>query len=201
MPEPSGRAAFAGEIVPGVFRWTMHDDRIDFESDSYAVVQNGGVVLIDPLPMEEGTLERLGSVEAICLTASCHERAAWRLRGTLNVPVWGPSGGVDFEETPDKWYGAQDILPGNLQALHAPGPTDAHYALYLDRHQGILFCGDLLINPGGKLGFVPDDYQDEPDQTRQTVRNFLDWEFEVLCPDHGDPILQGARQKIVRIFA
>ena len=53
MPEPSGLAAFAGEVCPGIFRFTMHDDRIDFESDSYIVVESGRVTLLDPLPIED----------------------------------------------------------------------------------------------------------------------------------------------------
>jgi len=36
---------------------------IDFESDAHAVVESGRVVLIDPLPLEEAALRRLGTVE------------------------------------------------------------------------------------------------------------------------------------------
>ena len=39
MPEPKGIGKLVGEVVPGVYRFTMHDDRIDFESDSYVVVE------------------------------------------------------------------------------------------------------------------------------------------------------------------
>src|SRR2546425_7231848 len=51
MPEPTGSAKLAGEILPGVYHFTMHDDRIDFQSDSYAIIENGKAILIDPLPM------------------------------------------------------------------------------------------------------------------------------------------------------
>ena len=102
MPEPTGTAKLAGEIIPGVYRFTMHDDRIDFQSDSYAVIEKGKAILIDPLPMAKKDLKKLGPVEAICLTGSCHERSAWRYQRTLKVPVYAPQGGVDFEETPDQ---------------------------------------------------------------------------------------------------
>ncbi|HJY82217.1 MAG TPA: hypothetical protein VKK81_14180 [Candidatus Binatia bacterium] len=49
MSEPKTIAQKAEEIVPGVWRWAVHDDRIDFESDAHAVVEGGRVVLIDPL--------------------------------------------------------------------------------------------------------------------------------------------------------
>ena len=90
-------------------------------------------------------LTRLGEVEAICLTASCHERSAWQLRRKLRVPVYGPEGGVDFEESPDHWYQADSLLPGGLQAVHAPGPTEAHYAFYLNRHGGVVFCAETDV--------------------------------------------------------
>jgi hypothetical protein len=74
MPEPKGTATLVGEVFPRVYRWTIHDDRIDAQSDSYAVVHDGHVVLIDPLPMAKQDLAKLGAVHAIVLTASCHER-------------------------------------------------------------------------------------------------------------------------------
>lgn len=195
-------ATLAGEILPGVYRFTIHDDRIDFESDSYVVSHQGKAVLIDPLPMAEKDLAKLGPVEAVCLTASCHERSAWRYRRELNVLVYAPQGGVDFEETPDRWYKAGDRLPGNLLAVHAPGPTDAHYAFYLEREGGVVFCADLLTNVGASgPAFVPDEYQDEPARTRATVRRLLDLGFKTLCPNHGDPLAVGVKEALTKALA
>jgi glyoxylase-like metal-dependent hydrolase (beta-lactamase superfamily II) len=202
MPEPTGLAAPAGEIILGLFRFTIHDNRIDYQSDSYVLVQQGRVVLIDPLPMAEQELARFGPVEAICLTASCHERSAWRYRRALKVPVYAPEGGVDFEEPPDRWYRDGDKLPGGLVAVHAPGPTEAYHAFFLPREGGVLFFGDLLTNAGGAgLAFVPDEYQDEPARTRETVRRLLGMNFTIFCSHHGDPILTGAKDTITRLLS
>lgn len=43
MPEPKEIGKLVGEVVPGVYRVTMHDDRIDFESDSFVVVEKDRV--------------------------------------------------------------------------------------------------------------------------------------------------------------
>lgn len=51
MPEPSRTAEHASEVATGVHRCTIHDDRIDFVSESYVVTDNGRAVLIDALPM------------------------------------------------------------------------------------------------------------------------------------------------------
>ena len=199
MPEPSGTAKLVGKILPGVYRFTIHDDRIDSESDSYAIIEHGKVILIDPLPMAEKDLKKLGPVEAVCLTGSCHERSAWRYRRELNVPVYAPQGGVDFEETPDRWYKAHDRLPGNLLAVHTPGPTEAHYSFYLEREGGVVFCADLLTNAGREgLAFVSGEYQDEPARTRESVRQLLELQFKVLCPNHGKPVTRRTKEAINR---
>jgi len=199
MPEPSGTAKLVGEILPGVYRFTIHDDRIDSESDSYAIIEHGKVILIDPLPMAKKDLKKLGPVEAVCLTGSCHERSAWRYRRELNVPVYAPQGGVDFEETPDRWYKAHDRLPGNLLVVHTPGPTEAHYSFYLEREGGVVFCADLLTNAGREgLAFVSGEYQDEPARTRESVRQLLELQFKVLCPNHGKPVTRRTKEAISR---
>lgn len=202
MPEPGGVATFAGEILPRVYRFTMHDDRIDYQSDSYAVMEKGRTILIDPLPMGDQDLKQLGPVEAICLSASCHERSAWRYRRSLKVPIYAPQGGVDFEEPPDHRYRAGDRLPGGLLAVHAPGPTEAHYAFYLERDGGVLFCADLLTNAEAEgLAFVPGEYQDEPARTRESVRRLLDLRFETLCSNHGHPVTSGAKEAMAQALA
>jgi glyoxylase-like metal-dependent hydrolase (beta-lactamase superfamily II) len=199
MPEPGGTAKLVGEILPGVYRFKIHDDRIDYESDSYAVIEHGKVILIDPLPMAKKDRKKLGPVEAVCLTGSCHERSAWRYRRELNVPVYAPHGGVDFEETPDRWYKAHDRLPGNLLTVHTPGPTEAHYSFYLEREGGAVFCADLLTNAGREgLAFVSGEYQDEPARTRESVRQLLDLQFKILCPNHGKPVTRRTKEAIIR---
>jgi len=203
VPEPKGSAKLVGEVVPGVYRFTMHDNRIDSESDGYVVVEKDRAILIDPLPMNQRDLKKLGTVEAICLTASCHERAARRYQRTLKVPVYAPRRAVDFEGTmPDRWYRPGDRLSGGLEAVHSPGPTDAHYSLYLRRNGGVVFCADLLTNYEDEgLDFVPGEYQDDPKGTRKSVRRLLDLQFRVLCPNHGDPVKTGVKKAIRQVLA
>lgn len=63
MSEPKAVAKKLEEIVPGVYRYKVMDDRIGAESDAYALVEKGRAVLIDPLPLAESTLKRLGRIE------------------------------------------------------------------------------------------------------------------------------------------
>lgn len=189
MSEPKTVAQQATEVVPGVWRWTVHDDRIDYESDAHAVVENGRVVLIDPLPLEETALKGLGTITAICLTAKCHQRSAWRYRKQFGVKVYAPEGARPMEEEPDVFYRAGDLLPGGLQVIHTPGPEEVHFAFWLTRDPGVLFCPDLLMHGEGKaLEFVPAQFHDDPVETRRSVERLLTLPFSALCFNHGAPV-------------
>jgi glyoxylase-like metal-dependent hydrolase (beta-lactamase superfamily II) len=165
-------------------------------------VKGEQAILIDPLPMDKGDLKKLGQVEAICLTASCHERAASRYQRSFKIPIYAPVRAVDFEGAPDHWYRPGHRLPGGLKAVHSPGPTDAHYSFYLRRNGGVVFCADLLTNAEGRgLAFVAGEYQDDPKGTRKSVRRLLDLQFRVLCPNHGAPVKTGAKKAIRQALA
>ena len=61
-------------------------------------------------------------------------------------------------------------LPGGLEAVHAPGPEQPHYALLLERGPGVLFCPDQLMRgPDGELLLVPGEFHEDPAETRRTV--------------------------------
>ena len=189
MSEPKAIARKIEEIIPGVWRWYVHDDRIDSESDAHAVVEGGRVVLIDPLPLAKASLKRLGTVEAICLTAKCHQRSAWRYRKQFGVKVYAPQGIRPTDEEPDVMYRAGDQLPGGLQAILTPGPENVHFAFWLAREPGVLFCPDLLMHAEGKeLDFVPAEFHDAPAETRASVQRLLELRFSILCFNHGAPI-------------
>jgi len=117
MPEPTGIARLVGEILPRIYWFTMHDDRIDDESDSYVIIEKGRTILIDPLPMSDQDLKQLSPVEAICLTSSCHERSAWRYRRSLKAPIYAPQDGVYFRSL--RTTGMRPITPSILNETGA----------------------------------------------------------------------------------
>lgn len=196
MSEPRIKAGTVRAVLPGLLRWHVLDDRIGADSEAYAVRRGGSLILIDPLPLTraaEASLARRGRVEAICLTGSCHQRSAWRLRRLLGARVLAPRGAEGLEEAPDGDYVPGPTLPGGLIAVHTPGPTEAHYSFLLPGRPAVLFCADLLINRGrGALSFIQAQYQDDPARTRQSVRGLLDRTFGAICCAHGAPITGGA---------
>jgi hypothetical protein len=124
MTEPKAKATQVEPVLPEVWRWHVRDDRLrGHESDAYALVDVGRVILIDPLPIAPEKLGELGKVESIVLTASCHQRSAWRFRKHFGARVYAPEGAAGLEEKADFTYSGGDLLPGGLMAFHAPGPT------------------------------------------------------------------------------
>ena len=193
MSEPSANATSIQRLAPAVWRWHVLDDRIDFESDAYAVRGEHGVVMIDPLPLRPKLLRDLGHVEAICLTAACHQRSAWRYRRELGATVYAPKGCREMEEDADQSYTADDLLPGGLRAIHTPGPEAAHYAFLQEEEPKVLFTADLMMRDGdGALEFVPPGLHEAPEATRASVQGFLRLDFSILCLSHGPPVTSDA---------
>lgn len=203
MAEPNAVAEAAEEVVPGVWRWGVANERIGgAESTGHAVAGPDGAVLVDPVRLAAGPLAALGPVSAILLTAQCHQRSSWRYRRELGAPVWAPAGTRPMEEEPDERYSAGDLLPGGLRAVHTPGPEDVHFSFVLERGPRVLFCSDLLTNYAGRgLRFVPLEYHDDPALTRRTVEGLLELDFSVLCLDHGSPIAADPKAAIRDLLA
>ena len=203
MAEPNAVAADAEEVVPGVWRWGVANERIGgAESTGHAVGGGDDVVLVDPVRLSSDALAALGRVTAILLTAQCHQRSSWRYRRELGAPVWAPEGTRPMEEEPDERYRAGDLLPGGLRAVHTPGPEEVHFSFLLERDPGVFFCSDLVTNYGGRgLDFVPLQYHDDPPRTLRTVESLLDLDFEVLCVDHGSAIVDDPKAAIRSLLA
>jgi glyoxylase-like metal-dependent hydrolase (beta-lactamase superfamily II) len=194
MSEPKQKARTVEEVAPGLLHWTVYDDRIEARSDAWALTHKQGAVLIDPLPIEEAKLGRLPRPTTICLTIQSHQRSAWRYRKRFGARVYAPTGADGLEERPDVWYHEGSSLPGGLRALHAPGPTEASFVLL---HRNILFLGDLLARgDDGPLRFVPNEFMDAPELARASVRGLVDLAIDILCPGHGAPLTDGARDAL-----
>ena len=179
MSEPTTTADRVEQVTPWLKRWSIHDERIDFVGAAYAVEG----VLIDALPLVPAELAKLGTIEAIVLTAGSHQRSAWRFRRELGARVWAPALVREVEEEPDVRYEDGDELPGGFLAVFTPGAGTTQHTLLRD---GVAICPDLLLQPeDGELEFVPDEYLYDPALARRSIEKLLELPFDVLCLTHG----------------
>jgi glyoxylase-like metal-dependent hydrolase (beta-lactamase superfamily II) len=89
---------------------------------------------------------------------------------------------------------------GGLRVIHAPGHTPGSIALYQPQRR-ILFTGDVLFNAHplrGKAGlqFPPRIFSLDQEQAEASARELAGLELELICFGHGEPILEGAQEKL-----
>jgi len=135
MTEPDEVAEASEVVVDGVWHWRIRNHAIGgaFSSSQAVAGDAGELVLIDPVRLAPGAMAALPLPTAICLTAKCHQRAAWRYRLDFAAAVWAPEGTAAMDGEPDRRYTEGDVLPGGLRAVHTPGPEPVHYSFLLER--------------------------------------------------------------------
>jgi hypothetical protein len=195
------------EIAPGLLHWTARHDHIGIEVSSHYLLAER--VLIDPMVPPEGLqwFEEHGAPLHVLLTNRHHDRHAWRLREAFGCTVHCIRNGLGELEGrgPVEPFDFGDELPGGAVAYEIDAICPDETALHLPAHRG-LACADGVVRwPGSEaLAFVPDQFMDEPEQTkaalRAAYRSILDLDFDLLLLAHGDPVVGGAREAL-RAFA
>jgi glyoxylase-like metal-dependent hydrolase (beta-lactamase superfamily II) len=161
-----------------------------------------GLMLIDPVRLDDAALGALPRPMATLLTARCHQRAAWRYRRELGAEVWLPEDAGEADEAPDRTYTDGQTLPGGLRAFRTPGPEWPHYSFLYEGDPGILFCPDLVgADDAGRLHFIDPRFHEDPVATRVSTEKLLELPFEILCLDHGAPITDDPRAAIRDVLA
>jgi len=92
-----------------------------------------------------------------------------------------------------------DLL-GETLVIHSPGHTDGSIVLYNSQRQ-ILFTGDvLLINANGELSLPKKEYTKDMEKEKESVKKLISFNFNVLLPGHGFPVIENARSKFLRFI-
>jgi len=199
----------AQEIHPGVWHWMARHPRIGIEVSSYYLPRER--VLIDPLLPAEGfeLFERLGEPEHVLMTNRHHDRDAWRLQERFGCEVHCVRVGVAEVEQRGRVsaFDFGDELPGGALALEIDAICPDETALHLPTYRALAIAdGAVRMRPDGPLGFVPDEYMDDPQQTKRGLREAYarvlgqGVEPELLLLAHGAPVLAGGARAL-RAFA
>lgn len=187
------------EVVPGIYHWTtMHPD-IRTRVSSYYVEPAG--IVIDPLEPEDGMgfFDDLDlPPQQVVLTSGLHWRHSDRFRDRYGATIRVVSSGIRRWEGADRVaetfeYG-DEVAPG-VRAVEVGQICADDTALHIAHGDGALAFADGLISHEGVPGFVPDGLMDDPEETKDGLRNslrgLLDREFDTLLFAHGDPLASG----------
>lgn len=201
MTEPREVADRADEVVAGLHHWHVHNSDIGGAlSSSHALSTGDGSVFIDPVRLADDKLAELPRPSAILLTASWHQRAAWRYRRQLGAEVWLPADAPPAEGEPDRRYADDAALPGGLVALRSSSPDWPQYSLLRAAEPAMLFCPDLVWNHGGELHFVTAPGQEVSAATLRSVERLAELPFSILCFAHGEPLLDDPQAALLRLL-
>jgi glyoxylase-like metal-dependent hydrolase (beta-lactamase superfamily II) len=193
------------EISPGIWHWTARHESIGVDVSSYYLASER--VLLDPMIPSEGIewFEEHEPPEHILLTNRHHDRHAWQLHEQFGSAVHCVRNGLHEIEGrgPVEPFDFGDHLPGGAVAYEVGAICPDETALHFPEHHA-LACADGVMHYGGELSFVPEQYMDDPEETkrglRQAYAGLLDLDFDVLLLAHGSPIVSGAKDSL-RKFA
>jgi hypothetical protein len=191
------------EIAPGLWHWTRRHEHIGSEVSSYYLLAER--VLIDPMIPPEGLgwFEEHGSPQHIVLSNRHHDRHSWELKDAFGSTVHCVRNGIHELDGrgPVEPFDFGDELPGGIVAHEVDAICPDETALHLPAHRA-LACADGVVRwrGGERLSFVPDSLMDEPEQTKQGLREaygrLLELDFDLLLLAHGTPVVGGAREAV-----
>jgi hypothetical protein len=193
------------ELAPGLWHWTAGHPRIHMDVSSYYLEPER--VLIDPLLPPEGVgfFETHGAPEHILLTNRHHDRDSWRVLEEFGCEIHCVREGLHELEGrgPVTPFAFGDELPGGITAHEIGAICPDETALYIPAHRA-LACADGVVKmgPGAALGFVPEQFMDDPEQTKQRVRaaygRLLDdgLDIDLLLLAHGEPVVGGGGEAL-----
>lgn len=196
----AGTLGHVDEIGPGLWHWTASHPRIGVDVSTYYLEPER--VLLDPVIPDEGIewLEARGAPEHIVLTNRHHDREAWQLREAFGCDVHCIANGLHELEGrgPVTPFEFGDELPGGIVVHEVGAICPDETALHIPSHRALAVADGVVRWPGVEgLSFVPDSLLDDPEETRQGLRDaysrLLELDFDRLLLAHGDPVAEDGK--------
>ena len=195
------------EIVPGIWHWAAPHPRITIRVHSYYLPAERTV--IDPITPPEGLdwFAEHGPPDQILLTNRHHFRSSGEFVERFGASVRCARQGLhEFEQgEPVQPFDFGDELPGGIVAHQVGAICPDETALYLPAYRALAVAdGAVRLEEEGPLTFVPDFLMDDPEQTRQGLREayrpLAELDFHHLLLAHGEPFVGNGRE-VLRAFA
>lgn len=195
------------EVAPGICHWAAQHPRIRIRVHSYYLPAEG--ILIDPIAPEEGLdwFAEHGPPTDVLLTNRHHYRSSGDFVERFGVTVRCVRQGLhEFGKSrPVEPFEFGDELPGGIVAHEVNAICPDETAFFISARRALAVAdGAVRWEEGGPLAFVPDDLMDEPERTkeglREAYRRLAELDFDHLLLAHGDPFV-GDGRSVLAAFA
>jgi glyoxylase-like metal-dependent hydrolase (beta-lactamase superfamily II) len=187
------------EIAPGIFHWQAPHPRIGVDVSSYWLPQLR--TLLDPLAVPD----EVDGVQHILLSCRHHLRDSLDARTRFAASVRAPRVGMhEFDDdTPIEPYDFGESLAGGAVTAHEVDAISPDETAFHIPSLNALSVADGVIRYGEELNFVPDQYMDDPEQTKAGLKQAFgrladELDFDVLLLAHGTPIASGGREALLK---
>ena len=162
--------------------WSAWQPDRGMNFNSYAFERDGGCVVVDPLPLDEQSLDALqqmGGVHTIVITNPDHLRGAHALRDRFNSRIV------------DRFQDGEEVFAGAF-AVRIPFGKSEEVALHLPAAKAAV-VGDALIGaPAGGLSILPDEKLQDAARFPFALRRLWALQLKTLLLCDGQPIFDGA---------
>ena len=194
------------EILTDIFTWPWFSEPHGYNFNGHLIRHPEGNLCIDPVEPSEEELDEIASlgVARILLTNRNHSRASNKLRERTGARTSiHPD---DAAHARDQGTALDDALAvgqtvGPLVVVDASGKSPGEVAFHWPERL-LLIVGDAVIgNPPGHFGLLREKVMDDPQRLSQSVRRFLDLDFDSLLVGDGESVLEGAKARLEALVA
>jgi len=189
------------EILTDIYTWPWFSEPHGYNFNGHLIRHGDGNLCVDPVePSDEDLAEmaKLG-VARILITNRNHSRAANKIRARTGArtaihPADAAHARNEGAELDDQLNPGDKVGP--FVVIVAPGKSQGEVVLHWPARK-ILLVGDAVVgDPPGKCKLLPDKVVDDPPRLRDSVRQLLALDFDILLVGDGVPILQSAKERL-----
>ena len=189
------------EVLSDIFTWPWFSEPHGYNFNGHLIRHAEGNLCVDPVEPGHENAEKIAllGVARILLTNRNHSRAANSVgertgARTAIHPDDAPHARSQGTELDDDLYTGEKIGP--LVVIGVAGKSPGEVAFHWPERR-LLIVGDAVIgHPPGGCGLLREAVMDDPSRLRDSLRNLLALDFDTLLVGDGEPILQGAKDRL-----
>ena len=189
------------EILKGIFTWPWFSEPHGYNFNGHFIQHTDGNICVDPVEPSAEDLDEMSrqGVAHILITNRNHSRAANKIRARTGArtaihPAEAAHARSEGAELDDQLNPGDKVGP--FLVIGSPGKSQGEVVLHW-RERKILLVGDVVVgDPPGKCKLLPDKVVDDPPRLRDSARQLLALDFDILLVGDGVPILQSAKDRL-----